>query len=78
MGRIVETCLYGRITKINTDNRPKTFRMLLGFLIFNGGRDCFAKFQNKVWMISKDGTWQYVCRTIPDLTYEEYLKLSLS
>jgi hypothetical protein len=59
------------------DKRPRSFKELLGFLICNKGRDCFSKFQGNVWMISQEGTWIKICRNIPDLTYKEYLELSV-
>lgn len=69
--------MNGIFKQIDADKkRPVTFKQLLGFLSCNQGRDCFAKFEGSVWMISREGTWIKVCRNIPDLTFNEYLKLS--
>lgn len=75
---LVETISNGKFTTINPNlSRPKTFKQLRGFLVCNGGRDCFSKFQGNVWMISKTGNWEKIVKNIPDLTYNEYLKISL-
>jgi len=74
-----EIFIRGSFSKIDADNSyPATFRNLLGFLVCNNGRDCFAKFQGNIWMITREGAWERVCRNLSDLTYNEYLKLSLS
>lgn len=73
-----EIYLNNRFTKINADTRsPRNFKELLGFLKCNNGRDCFCKFQGKVYMVTKDLTWKEVCKNVSDLTFNEYLKLSL-
>ena len=69
--------LNGKIGVIDENRSPMSFKQLLGFLVCNGGRDCFNKFQGKVWMLTMEGTWKEVCKNIPDLSYNEYLKLSL-
>lgn len=68
----------GNIIEINPETRPKTFRKLRGILNLNGGRDCFSKSDGFIWKISKEGTWVNICRNIDQLTFSEYLKLSLS
>lgn len=65
----------GTIGVIDENKSPSNFKQLLGFLICNRGRDCFSKFQGKVWMITKAGKWKEVCRNIGDLTFIDYLNL---
>jgi hypothetical protein len=72
----VETFKNGVVVKVSLDARPNTFKKLLGFISMHGGRDCFSKFQGKVWMISREGCWVLVCKNVPDLTYSDYLELS--
>lgn len=74
---IKETYRNGRFTKIDDNKNPNNFKELLGFLTCNNGVDCFSKFQGNVWKITKQGTWQKICKNIPDLSYNEYLKISL-
>lgn len=74
---MTETFINGAFKMIDADKQtPRNFKELRGFLICNNGRDCFSKFQGNVWMISKEGLWVKVCRNVPDLTFNEYLKLS--
>lgn len=74
---IKETYRNNRFTKIDDTKHPNSFKELLGFLSCNGGRDCFSKFQGNVWKINKSGNWELICRNIPDLSYNEYLNISL-
>lgn len=60
-----------------SDKLPSSFKKLRGYLIDNGGYDCFSKWGGKVYKISRKGDWIEVCRNISDLTYNEYLKESL-
>ncbi len=64
-------------TYIDDNKSPNNFKELLGFLNCNGGKDCFSKFQGNVWKITKKGTWEKICKNIPDLSYNEYLNISL-
>ena len=73
---IKEIYKNGRYTTIDDDKAPHGFKELLGFLTCNGGKDCFSKFQGSVWKINTSGKWEYVCRNIPDLSFNEYLKIS--
>jgi hypothetical protein len=73
----MEAIRNGQVLKGHPDKSPKTFKELLGYIVCNGGRDCFTKSHGKVWMITRTGNWEYVCRNITDLTFDEYLKLSL-
>jgi hypothetical protein len=74
---IKETYRNNRFTKIDDERNPNSFKELLGFLTCNGGRDCFSKFQGNVWKITTLGTWEKVCRNVSDLSYSEYLRISL-
>ena len=62
---------------MNEDRYPKSFKEIHKYLVNNGGRDCFAKYQGKVWMLTRQGNWRYICRCLGDITLENYLKLSL-
>ncbi len=75
------------VTKIHFNNTwrnfnprkaPSSFRELRAFLIWNEGRDCFSKSDGYVWKITTEGKWEKVCRNIGMLSFEEYLKLSLT
>ena len=72
----MEIYKQGRFTTINENTSSTSFKQLLGFLKCNQGNDCFTKFQGKVWKITKDNKWEYVCNNIPDLSYIEYLNIS--
>ena len=65
----------GSFTKIDPNKAPRTFKELRGFLVCNEGKDCFMKSQGKVWKITTKVV--EVCRTIQDLSFNYYLKLSL-
>ena len=71
-----ETWINNKFKFITGKENPRNFKELLGFLVCNKGRDCFTKFQGNVWMITKYGTFEKVCRNVSDLSFEEYLKLS--
>jgi hypothetical protein len=60
----------------NNQKRPNTFKQLRRFLIENNGNDCFSKSFGKVWKITREGTWEEICRNLPDLTFEQYLEES--
>ncbi len=66
----------GCFTKIDPNKAPRTFKELRGFLLCNGGNDCFVKQQGKIWRITKDNKLMYVCRTLPELAFADYLELS--
>lgn len=66
----------GSFTKIDPNKAPRTFKELRGFLVCNGGKDCFMKSQGKVWKIGSNKITE-VCRTLQHLSFNEYLKLSL-
>lgn len=71
-----ETYKQGRYTKIDDNRNPHSFKELRGFLVCNGGNDCFSKSDGKVWKITRDNKWIEVCRNITDLSFNEYLKIS--
>jgi hypothetical protein len=65
-------------TQVDENEHPKTFKELNGFLICNKGRSVFFKSEGFVWMITKTGLLEKVARTIPELSFEKYLQLSLT
>ena len=64
-------------TTIDENKAPRTFKELRGFLICNQGKDCFCKWGGNVYKITREGKWECVCRTLPSLSFKEYLKISL-
>jgi len=60
----------------NKSTRPRSFKQLRVYLLKNDGFDCFSKWGGEVYKITRDNKWIKICRCLPDLTFEEYLKES--
>lgn len=66
-----------KVSPVDGDDKPKSFRELISFLNYNGGRDCFTKSLGHVYKITRKGAWVKVCHNLGDKTFTQYLKESL-
>lgn len=66
----------------NVDNyvnkRPRTFKELNMFLILKLAPTCFIKQNGNIYKLLPDTTFVFVCRNLDQLTFGEYLNLSLN
>lgn len=68
----------GNLVNVNYNRPPHDTRQLRGFLLWNNARDCFMRGEGGWYRLGKDGSINFVCRTLYLLSLKEWLEIALN